>query len=99
MLRLNVLSGTTVLTILGRRPSGLPSFPQKSILSPRTNTKTRYATPRHLQIGLDQPRKPLPRTRLNLLCFDRRLVTTWASSGRRPRVKHRNNQRQIPKDE
>ena len=97
MLRLNVLSGTTVLTMLGRGPSGPPSFPQKSILSPRTNTKTRYATPRHLQIGLDQPRKPLPRTRLNLLCFDGRLVTTAASNGRRPRVKHRNNQQQNTK--
>ena len=43
MLRLNVLSGTTVLTILGRRALRAASFPQKSILSPRTNTKTRYA--------------------------------------------------------
>jgi hypothetical protein len=78
-------------------PSGPPSFPPKSILSPRTNTKTRYATPRHLQIGLDQPRKPFPRTRLNLLCFDGRLVTTAASSGRRPRVKRRNIQQQNTK--
>ena len=37
------------------------------------------------------------RTRLNLLCFDGRLVTTAASSGRRPRVKHRNNQQQNTK--
>ena len=43
------------------------------------------------------PRKPLPRTCLNLLCFDGRLVTTAASSGRRPRVKHRNNQPQNTK--
>ena len=34
MLRLNVLSGTR-----GGGPSGPPSFPQKSILSPRMNTK------------------------------------------------------------
>ena len=97
MLRLNVLSGTTVLTMLGRRALRTAQLSQKSILSPRTNTKTRYATPRHLQIGLDQPRKPLPGTRLNLLCFDGRLVTTAASSGRRPLVKHRNIQQQNTK--
>lgn len=67
---------------VGRRALRAAQLFQKSILSPRTNTKIRYATPRHLQIGLDQPRKPFPRTRLNLLCFDGRLVTTAASSGR-----------------
>jgi hypothetical protein len=77
--------------------------PPAAQLSPKIHSQppnehqTRYATPRHLQIGLDQPRKPLPRTRLNLLCFDGRLVTTAASSGRRPRVKHRNNQQQNTK--
>jgi hypothetical protein len=49
-----------VLTILGRRALRAASFPQKSILSPRTNTKTRYATPRHLQIGLLENRFPAP---------------------------------------
>jgi hypothetical protein len=33
------------------------------------------------------------------LCFDGTLVATAASSGRRPRVKHRNNQQQNTKDE
>ena len=84
---------------IGAREITITSTTRKSILSPRTNTKTRYATPRHLQIGLDQPRKPLPRTRLNLLCFDVRLVTTEAFSGRRPRVKHRTINSKIPKDE
>lgn len=98
MLRLNVFFGNNRADDVGAAgPPGRPSFPQKSILSPRTNTKNRYATPRHLQIGLDQPRKPLPRTRLNLLCLDGRLVTTAASSRRRPRVKHRNNQQQNTK--
>lgn len=45
----------------------------------------------------DKPLPTLPRTRLNLLCFDGRLVTTAASSGRRPRVKHRNIQQQNTK--
>ena len=85
MLRLNVLSGTTVLTILGRRALRAAQLSPKIHSQPPNEHKTRYATPRHLQIGLDQPRKPLPRTRLNLLCFDGRLVTTAAASGRRPR--------------
>jgi hypothetical protein len=89
MLRLNVLSGTTVLTTLGRRPLRATQLSPKIHSQPPNEHKTRYATPSHLQIGLDQPRKALPRTRLNLLCFDGRLVTTAASSGRRPRVKHR----------
>jgi len=76
MLRLNVLSGTTVLTILGRRALRAAQLSPKIHSQPPNEHKTRYATPRHLQIGLDQPRKPLPRTRLNLLCFDGRLVTT-----------------------
>ena len=97
MLRLNVLSGTTVLTILGRRALRAAQLSPKIHSQPLNEHKTRYATPRHLQIGLDQPRKPLPRTRLNLLCFDGRLVTTAASAGRRPRVKHRNNQQQNTK--
>jgi hypothetical protein len=98
MLRLNVLFGNNRADdVLAAGPPGRPSFPQKSILSPRTNTKNRYATPRHLQIGLDQPQKPLPRTCLNLLCFDGGLVTTAASSGRRPRVKQRNIQQQNTK--
>jgi len=99
MLRLNVLSGTTVLTILGRRALRAAQLSPKIHSQPPNEHKTRYATPRHMQIGLDQARKPLPRTHLNLLCFDGRLVTTAASSGRRPRVKHRNNQRKIPNDE
>jgi hypothetical protein len=87
MLRLNVLSGTTVLTILGRRALRAAQLYPKIHSQPPIEHKTRYATPRHLQVGLDQPRKPLLRTRLNLRCFDGRLVTTAASSGRRPRVK------------
>jgi hypothetical protein len=55
MLRLNVFSGTTVVTILGRWALRAAQLSPKAILSPRTNTKTRNATPRHLQIGLDQP--------------------------------------------
>ena len=39
MLRLNVLSGTTVLTMLGRRALRTAQLSQKSILSPRTNIK------------------------------------------------------------
>jgi hypothetical protein len=78
-------------------PPGRPAFPKNPFSAPERTQKTRYATPRHLQIGLDQPRKPLSRTRLNLLCFDGRLVTTAASSGRRPRVKHRNIQQQNTK--
>ena len=97
MLRLNVLSGTTVLTILGRRALLAVQLSPKIHSQPPNEHKTRYATPRHLQIGLDQARKPLPRTHLNLLCFDGRLVRTAASSGRRPRVKHRNNQQQNTK--
>ena len=84
MLRLNVLSRADDF---GASPPDRPPSP-KIHSHPRTNTKTRYATPRHLQIGLDQPRN---------LCFDGRLVTTAASSGRRPRVKHQNNQQQNTK--
>ena len=75
MLRLNVLSGTTVLTILGRRALRAAQLSPKIHSQPPNEHKTRYATPRHLQIGLDQPRKPLPRTRLNLLCFHRTVHT------------------------
>jgi len=60
MLRLNVLSGTTVLTILGRRALRAAQLSPKIHSQPRTNTKTRYATPRHLQIGLDQPENRFP---------------------------------------
>src|SRR6516165_3850438 len=97
MLRLNVLSGTTVLTILGRRALRAAQLSPKIHSQPPKEHKTRYATPRHLQIGLDQPRKPLPRTRLNLLCFDGRLVTTAASSGRASNTETINSK--IPKDE
>jgi hypothetical protein len=62
MLRLNVLSGTAVLTILGRRALRAAQLTQKIHSPPPDEHKTRYASPRHLQIGLDQPRKPLPRT-------------------------------------
>ena len=39
MLRLNVLSGTTVLTILGRRPSAPPSFPKNPFSAPERTQK------------------------------------------------------------
>ena len=46
-----------------------------------------------------QPELTLPRTRLNLLCFDGRLVTTAASSGRRRASNAETFNRKIPKDE
>ena len=73
-----------------------PSIPIVALARWQTSRATMRRS-RHLQIELDLPRKPLPRTRLNLLCFDGRLVTTAASAGRRPRVKHRNNQQQNTK--
>ena len=60
MLRLNVLSGTTVLTILGRRALRAAQLSPKIHSQPPNEYKTRYATPRHLQIGLDQPENRFP---------------------------------------
>ena len=96
MLRLNVLSGTTVLTVLVRRALRAAQLSQKIHSQPRTNTKTRNATPRQLQsdwISLETA-SPHP---LKSPMLRRKAVTTAASSGPRPRVKHRNNQQQNTK--
>ena len=71
MLRLDVLSARTVLTMLGR-----PALRAAAQLSPKIHSQppNEHKNPvcdaqTSAEIGLDQPRKPLPRTRLNLLCF------------------------------
>jgi len=62
-----------------------PSIPIVALARWQTSRATMRRS-RHLQIELDLPRKPLPRTRLNLLCFDGRPVTTggvqWTPSAR-----------------
>ena len=82
---------------LGRRALRAAQLSPKIHSQPPNEHKTRFATPRHLQIGLDQRRKPLPRTRLNLLCFDGRLVTTAAYAVHASNTETIN--RKIPKDE
>jgi hypothetical protein len=75
--------------------------PPAAQLSPKIHSQppnehqTRYATPRHLQIGLDQPRKPLARARSPML---RRKAGDDGGVQRMPSaLKHRNSQQQNTK--
>ena len=73
-----------------------PSIPIVALARWQTSRATMRRS-RHLQIELDLPRKPLPRTRLNLLCFDGRLVTTAAYAVRVSNTETINSK--TPKDE
>ena len=97
MLRLNVHSGTTVLTMLGRRALRAAQLSPKIHSQPPNEYKNPVCDAQTSADRTGSASKTASPHPLKSPMFRRKAVTTAASSGRRPRVKHRNIQQQNTK--
>ena len=97
MLRLNALSGTTVLTMLGRRALRAAQLSPKIRSQPPNEHKNPVCDAQTSADRTGSASKTAFPHPLKSPMLRRKASDDWASNGRRPRVKHRNIQQQNTK--